>query len=95
MVFVYSSLYGYDDPKDFDNKKNLYADIQQLTNEFEQINGSIICRELLGLEIKGSDSPTPEQRTPQYYKKRPCHELVQCSAEILQKFIESKENKKI
>jgi hypothetical protein len=66
-----------------------------LTNEFEQINGSIICRELLGLGINGTDSPIPEKRTAQYYKKRPCHELVKCSAEILDNFINNKENKKI
>ena len=57
------------------------------------MNGSIICKELLGLtggpvaEGKGihgiPESPTPSDRTPEYYKKRPCEELVGISARII------------
>lgn len=89
-VFVISSLYGYTDPKDFDTKKELYSDIQEFCREFQKENGSIVCRELLGLESNASDSPVPEQRTDSYYKKRPCAELVKSSADILEKFINKK-----
>lgn len=91
MVFVISMLYGYSEPKDFEGKKYLYSEIQTLTKEFEKINGSIICRELLGLSIRGADSPVPELRSDQYYKKRPCHELVKCSADILENYISNKQ----
>jgi C_GCAxxG_C_C family probable redox protein len=90
MVFVMSTLYGYSQPKDSDGKKQTYSDVQQLTKEFEKINGSIICKELLGLKINGVDSPVPEPRTQQYYKKRPCHELVKCSADLLEDYIKNK-----
>lgn len=89
-VFVISSLYGYTDPKDFDKKKELYSDIQEFCKEFQKENSSIVCRELLGLESKSSDSPVPEQRSDSYYKKRPCAELVKSSADILEKFINKK-----
>lgn len=90
MVFVLSSLYGYNEPDDFEGKKYLYTEIQKLTKEFERINGSIICRELLGISSKGPDSPVPEIRGEHYYKKRPCCELVKCSADILEEYIKNK-----
>lgn len=91
MAFVMSSLYGYGDAAETENKKQLYGEIQQLAEEFRAQNGSIVCRELLGLSHKGPDSPVPEPRTAQYYQKRPCHELVRCSADILERYIESRQ----
>lgn len=88
-VFVLNALYGYDDPKDFESKKQLYADVQQICNSFKEINGTIICRELLGID--GASSPTPEKRTQEYYQKRPCACLVEDSAQILDNFIKNKQ----
>ena len=90
IAFVMSVLYGYDDPQDFEGKKALYGETQKLLKQYEAENGSIVCRELLALQQKGADSPVPEQRTAQYYKKRPCPELVYCAAEILDGYL--KEN---
>lgn len=84
MVFVASALKGYSDPKDNAQKKELYALIQKLAGAFERENGSIVCRELLGLSVKKED-PTPSERTEGYYKKRPCPELVRMAAEILER----------
>jgi len=80
-------LYGYDDPKASTEKADHYARLQAMAKEFEHENGSIVCRELLGLTVK-HDAPTPEARTDAYYKKRPCKELVGCAAEILEKYVE-------
>lgn len=85
MVFVISSLYGYSDPTDFDSKKALYQRINQVTNAFKEINGSIICKELLGLDKK--DGIVPEKRTDDYYKKRPCSELCKIAGDILENYI--------
>lgn len=66
-----------------------YALVQEFADEFRRINGSIICRELLGLVPMGSgqasakESPEPSDRTSEYYKKRPCEELVGISARIV------------
>lgn len=89
MMFVLGSLYGYDDPSAGDEKKRVYSEAQQLINRFKADNGSIICRELLGLSRKSS-SPTPSQRTSEYYKKRPCPELCEYAADILEEFISNK-----
>lgn len=86
-ALVLSALYGYSDPTDADAKAQLYADVQKVAGEFKEENGSVVCRELLGLTKSGFDNPQPEKRTDKYYKKRPCGELVKMSADILEKFI--------
>lgn len=48
---------GYDTPDD-EKKKALYSKVQELVLQFQDCKGSIICRELLGLEQK-RDQPTP------------------------------------
>lgn len=86
MFMTVGLLYGYDSPKAFEEKSEHYARIQELAAEFEKKNGSIVCRELLGLSVK-KEAPTPEKRTDEYYKKRPCKELAGDAAEILEAYI--------
>lgn len=93
MFMVAGMLYGYDGPKDFEGKKDHYARIQQLAHKFEEQNGSIVCRELLGLG-KGKDMPVPEKRTEEYYKKRPCVKLIGMSAAIMEAYIKEQEKEK-
>ena len=90
MFMVAGLLYGYIDPKDHKKKTEHYERIQYLAKEFEDKNRSIICRELLGIGA-GKDKPEPELRTAEYYKKRPCAELVGVAAEIMERYME--ENK--
>lgn len=71
---------GYFDPEDNAAKKELYALVQDIAAEFKRENGSVVCRELLGLD--GISVPVPEKRTDAYYKKRPCAELCRISADI-------------
>ena len=87
MFLVAGLLYGYDSPETGQRKTELYGKIQELAHKFEEKNGSIICRELLGLSVK-EEPPVPEARTQEYYKKRPCPELVGMAAEILADFVE-------
>lgn len=71
-----------DNPSDMAAKTRCYALVQQVADRFREANGSIICRELLGIApIK--ESPTPSPRTDAYYKKRPCVELVRMSATFI------------
>jgi C_GCAxxG_C_C family probable redox protein len=86
MFMVTGILYGYDDMEDAKAKADHYERIQYLAKEFESVNGSIICRILLGLG-EGSDVPIPEPRTEGYYKKRPCVELVGSATEILEQYL--------
>lgn len=86
MLLAAGMMKGYSDPKDQDAKKEHYALVQTLAKAFQEHNGSIICRELLGLDHK-SDQPVPEARTTEYYQTRPCAELVADAAQILESII--------
>ena len=86
-------------PKNMDERTANYALVQELAGKFREENGSIVCRELLGLDRKAAaqttagetntsgncatEPPRPSERTPEYYRKRPCPELVACSARII------------
>ena len=77
-------------PNDNENKKHCYATVQSLAEEFRAENGSIVCRELLGL-AQQKDDPTPSPRTGEYYKRRPCAEYVAIAARIVGEKINSME----
>lgn len=64
-------------------KAEQYKIVQELAQKFKDKNGSIICRELLQ-GIESSTSPIPSERTENYYKKRPCIDLVGNAAEIFE-----------
>ena len=89
MFLIAGILYGYDEPETGQVKAEHYARIQELARRFEEKHGSIICREMLGLSVK-HDVPVPEARTSEYYKKRPCAEIIGDAAEIIEQYI--KEN---
>jgi C_GCAxxG_C_C family probable redox protein len=86
MFLAAGLLYGYDSPEAGAPKAEHYRRIQELAAEFESINGSIVCRELLNLNQK-KDPPCPEDRTVEYYRRRPCRELVGIAAGILENYI--------
>ncbi len=86
MFIVIGLLYGYDGPETGQVKAEHYKRVQELAHRFEEKHGSIVCRELLGLNVK-REAPTPEARTKEYYKKRPCPEIIGDAAEILEEYI--------
>jgi len=64
------------------DKAAAYPAVQDFCAKFKAAFGSIVCRDLL----KGSGATTggaPDARTPAYYAKRPCSDLVRFAAERL------------
>ena len=77
---------GYSDPKDNEGKKELYSKVQQLAGEFKEEFGSIICKELLGMDEKAKcNDPNPTIRNEKFYKKRPCVDNVKFASELFKK----------
>ena len=67
------------------NKSEMYALVQEFARRFREKNGSYNCGELLtGAGVKAERTPDAEARTPAYYQKRPCAELVADAAELLE-----------
>ena len=90
-AMVIGSICSATDGKDSENKQKNYELVREFADRFTKINGSIICRELLGLDVKMEDTAKPDSRTAEYYKKRPCVELVGDAAEILAEIIKENE----
>ena len=82
VVTVLSMVYA--DPADPKDKSRMYALVQEAAEQYRSRNGgSIICRELLA---KAGAAPAggtaAEDRTADYYKKRPCPELCRLCADL-------------
>ena len=87
MFMVAGILYGKGIESDDKLKTAHYQRIQYLAEEFRKSHETIICRDLLkGLAV--TSTPTPEKRTEQYYKARPCVKFVRTAAEILDRYLE-------
>lgn len=65
------------------SKGESYALVQEFARRFKEKNGSINCGVLLTGAGVSAEHGAPEARTPAYYKKRPCADLVYDAAEIL------------
>lgn len=84
ITMVLSAVYDYSDVSDNQKKKQLYAAVQNAAEEFKKQNRFLRCRDLLGIDEKAAPSPVPQPRTEEYYKRRPCAEIVKTAAEILE-----------
>lgn len=83
MTFVAGALCPAANPQAMSDRTRNYALVQKFAEEFRQRNGSIVCRELLGLRAAQKESPVPSERTGAYYHSRPCEDMVGCAASIL------------
>ena len=68
------------------SKAEVYAKVRQIIDEFKKTNHSIVCKELLGLS-KPENSAVPEERTTEYYQKRPCVKIVEDAAKATEKVL--------
>lgn len=76
---------GYTNNNNDEEKAQHYKLIQNLANKFKEKNGTIICRELLGLDI--DNNPIPSKRTSQYYQDRPCEEIIADACNLIDSVI--------
>lgn len=92
MFMVLSVTEGYTSPNAKEEKTELYKKVQDLAAEFKAKNGdTIICRELLA-HVATTKGHQPEDRTPEYYKSRPCAKFVGDAAEIMENYLNQKKS---
>lgn len=77
---------GNTDPANEEGKEKIYLLVRQMSDKFKEENGTIICRELLGL-LEREESARPERRTEEYYATRPCSRLVASAARIIEEYL--------
>ena len=88
-VFIGENGYQTKDLKTSENtytRKLTQQEMQEIIDEFKKTNHSIICKELLGLSAP-EKSAKPEERTGEYYQKRPCVQIVEDAALAVEKIL--------
>ena len=102
MFMVAGMETGQTKPRDPAAKQANYDMVQRLARRYKEEYGSIVCKELLGLVpmpgrektdmdagLKAAEftDTKPEERTEEYYKKRPCLEQIQKACDILDEIL--------
>ena len=87
MFMIAGLKYGYTLPNNDKIKAEHYKRIQELAEKFKEKHNTIICRELLGLKYQ-TDNPIPEKRTDEYYKNRPCEQIIADACEIMGDYLD-------
>ena len=89
-LLVLGILCGYADPADRQAKTEHYHLVQEFARRFREMNGSIICRDLLA-GVKTKPGNDPEARTPAYYASRPCLRHVGEAAELVDELLRERD----
>ncbi len=86
-LMVLGMIKGKSEPNQA-NKIDVYAYTREFCRRFAEKNGSIICEEILkSRALKVEKGGVPEERTDEYYKKRPCAMLVETTVELLENYL--------
>lgn len=64
------------------DKNDVYPKVQEFCESFKKECGSIVCRELLS-GTGATQGGAAEERTAEYYRKRPCVEMVKLAARLI------------
>lgn len=89
-VMLAGALEGPDGAKK-EHRPQTYARVQEIYRRFVERNGTVSCAELLG-RAGVPENPTPEERTPEYYAKRPCVAVIRSACRIIDEMLEEADN---
>ena len=95
-AMVLGSVVSATEGDDKESKGKNYELVREFTQRFkERHGGTVICREMLKLNVPMENTAMPENRTAEYYKNRPCLRAVEDAADILSQIIEEYEKVEI
>lgn len=83
MAMLTGLRQGFTEPSEEERKTAAYEKVRIMSDRLKKETGSIICRELLGLD-KREESAKPAERTAEYYATRPCSRMVAAAAKIIE-----------
>ena len=91
-AMVLGSIASATEGDDKESKAKNYELVREFAERFKQRHGgTVICREMLKLNVPMENSVMPESRTAEYYKNRPCLKAVEDAADILTQMIKEYE----
>lgn len=91
-VFMAGVISPSSEPSNHAERTANYALVQQFAARFREEQGSIVCRELLGIRSGQKESPAPSERTGQWYTSRPCERIVGAAARMIAEKLEESYN---
>lgn len=68
------------------SRGEVYEKVRLIADEFKKTHPSIVCKELLGIS-KPEISCVPESRTAEFYKRRPCVQIIADVASATEKIL--------
>lgn len=75
-------------------KQEMYEAVQEYARRVQGRCGSICCGDLLRAAGLPADTvPHPEERTPEYYRRRPCPQILYDAADILDHLMQELEER--
>lgn len=83
---------GQTEGADRAGKAACYGVVQRLVRAFRERNGSVVCAELLGLKGGQPVTHIPDERTADYYRRRPCAAKVASAARIFAEYLQQRKN---
>lgn len=83
MAMLTGLKQGFTDPADETAKTAAYEKVRVMSDRIKAETGSIICKELLGLDGR-EESAKPAERTAEYYATRPCSRMVAMAAKVIE-----------
>ena len=93
-IFMLAGLEEASEKADKEVKARNYAVVQRLADDFRRETGSIVCRDLLKGYVKEvCTRPVPDERTDEYYRKRPCVRMVELAIRIYMNYLREKSAK--
>lgn len=90
---VLGDIVAAQEGSDQTSKKENYELVREFCDRFRQRHCSIICREMIK-DLAKNKGAVPDERTPEYYQKRPCLRVIEDAAEILMQMLEENEKRK-
>lgn len=85
-------IYGFSLEHTHQEKSEHYRRVQEIARPFEERFGSVVCKEILASRLGKdgvSSAPVPEERSAEFYKRRPCLECVRLAARSLDAYIDT------
>lgn len=87
-AMVLGFLYGGEDGTD---KKAAYKKVKEFAEKFKEENRYIVCRELRGLDPNLKETYVPDERTQEYYRARPCAQLVRDATRLVEEMLKEEQ----
>jgi C_GCAxxG_C_C family probable redox protein len=84
-VIALNLKYGNDKAEDNEAKEKIYQAIRLFSERFENINGSIICKDLIGIDLKQKENKILARKRGIFKEK--CPEFIEDSIAILENLI--------